>query len=176
MQQRAHQVHPISRRTDETHVAHGIQGAELIERKTLMHEVYRHKVHRPKAPVNPPDQLVHGAPQILILLDILSRRYSKLHKHDFPDPFRMLRQEDFERMHLLRHALDVVETINADDDFAPLEALFELGNSGLDSCFLDTVDELLGVNSDRESPDVRIPAVHLDTVRHRGETEDTCAG
>lgn len=47
----------------------------------------------------------------------------------FADPLRMLRQEELERMHLLRDTLDVVQPINANDDLDALEPLLERGDS-----------------------------------------------
>lgn len=42
------------------------------------------------------------------------------------NPLRMLCEEEFERMHLLRNTFDVIETVNTHDDLDALEALFHL--------------------------------------------------
>ena len=42
------------------------------------------------------------------------------------NPLRMLRQEQLQAVQLLRDALDVIETIHSNDDFAAGEALLKL--------------------------------------------------
>ena len=101
-----------------------------------MHKMYRHKLDSPKATVNTPDELVHCRAQVLILLDVLTRRYSKLYKDDLADPLGMLCEEKLESVELLRHALDIVESVDTDDDLDAVKALFEGSDALLDGLFL----------------------------------------
>ena len=101
-----------------------------------MHEMYWHKFDSPKATVDTPDELVHCRAQVLILLDILTRWYSKLHKDNLANPLRMLCEEKLESVELLWHALDIVESIDTDDDLDTVKALFEGSNALLDGLFL----------------------------------------
>ena len=100
-----------------------------------MHEMDRHELDRAEPAVDPTDQLVHRPPQALVLFHVLPGRHGHLDEHDFADPFGVLFQEDFERVQFLRHAFDVVEAIDADDDFDVLEAGLELFDAVDDSGF-----------------------------------------
>lgn len=75
-----YQIHTVPRARNKTHVADGIESAEFVERKTLVHEVDGHELDGAEAAVDAPNQLVHCRTQILILFDILTRRYSKLYQ------------------------------------------------------------------------------------------------
>ena len=87
--------------------------------------MYRHKLDSPKATVDTSDELIHRRAQVLVLLDILTRRHSKLDKDDPADPLWMLCEEKLECVELLRHALDIVESVNTNDDLDAVKALFE---------------------------------------------------
>lgn len=63
-----------------------------------MHEVNGHELDRSKAAVDSADQLVDVAPQVLILLDILTRGHGDLNENDFANPFRVLVKENLHRM------------------------------------------------------------------------------
>lgn len=45
------------------------------------------------------------------------------------NPFRMLCEEEFESMQLLWNTLDVVETVDTNNDFHAAETLLELGDA-----------------------------------------------
>lgn len=77
-QRNSHQVHTITSTADKTNIADRIQGTKLIERQTLVHEVYRHEIHSSKPPIDAPNKLINGGPKILVLFDILSRRNGQL--------------------------------------------------------------------------------------------------
>jgi len=101
----------------------------------------------------------------------------------------MLRKEQLKRVQLLRDALDVVQTVDTNDDLAALETLLKLLETSL---YLDLVDalrkalvtgdvetrgltyvhELLRVNSDGECCDVRVSPLEFDTVGHSGKPEN----
>lgn len=52
-------------------------------------------------------------------------------------PFRVLSEEDFKGVEFLRDSLDVIESINTDNDFLALELLFKLRNPFLTFRILD---------------------------------------
>lgn len=85
----------------------------------------------------------------------------------------MLGEEDLEGVQLLRDALDVVEAVNADDDFAVLEASLEPVETLLDDWELDSLDELPGVDADREGADLDPAVLELDAVGLSLEAKDT---
>lgn len=97
-----------------------------------MHEVNWHKLDRPETPVDPANKLIHHAAQVLVLLDVLTRRDSELYEHDFADPFGVLGEKTFEGVQFLRDPLDVVETVDSDNDFDTFETFLELLETGLD--------------------------------------------
>jgi hypothetical protein len=99
----------------------------------------RHKINCTKPTIDPSHQLVHSRSQILILFDVLPGWHCQLHEDYFSNPFGVLCQEDLESVHLLWNTLDVVKTINADDDFASLETLLELCYPRLDFWLLNTL-------------------------------------
>lgn len=51
------------------------------------------------------------------------------HITNLANPFRMLCEEEFESMQLLWNALDVIETVDTNDDFHAAETLLELGDA-----------------------------------------------
>ena len=97
-----------------------------------MHKVDRHELDGSKPPINPSHELVDGSSQILVLLDVLPRGHGKLDQHHLPDPFRVLRQEQLQRVEFLRNTLDVIQSIDTDDEFDAVEPLLELMNPVLD--------------------------------------------
>lgn len=62
----------------------------------------------------------------------------------------MVRQEDLERVQLLRDALDVVEPVDADHQLHAVELVLQAGDAALDLGALEALDELLGVDSNGE--------------------------
>jgi len=87
----------------------------------------------------------------------------------------VLSQEHLERVQLLRDTLDVVQSVDTNDNFAPLETLLKRLESGLDRFAAETVDKLHGLDTDRVCADLSISALELDTVGHGLETEDSGA-
>jgi hypothetical protein len=51
-------------------------------------------------------------------------------------PFRVLRQEEFKGVQFLRNTLDIVQTINPNDDLNATEALLQLCNPSFDRFLL----------------------------------------
>lgn len=88
----------------------------------------------------------------------------------------MLSQKDLEGVQLLGDTLDVVESVNTDDELDALEPLLELLDSLLDRILLERLVELSGLDSDRERADVGVPALDEDSVGHRRQAEDPRAG
>jgi hypothetical protein len=191
------EVHPVARRRDEADVRDGVERAQLVERQALVHKVDGHEVDGAEPAVDAADELVDGAPQVLVLLDVLPRGHRELDEHDLADPLGVLREEELERVQLLRDALDVVEPVDADDDLDALEAALERREAVLDDLLLQVLrgesasglgprartrggqaahgDEALGVDADGEGADVRESPFELDAVGHRRQAEDARA-
>ena len=92
------------------------------------------------------------------------------------NPFRVLLQEQLERSQLLWYSLDIIQSVNTDDQLDTAEPPLELLDSRLNLRFLDAIDELFGVDTDREGPDVAVFSIELNTVGHGGKREDAGAG
>jgi len=88
----------------------------------------------------------------------------------------MLLQEQLERSHLLRYPFDVIQSVNTNNQLDAAESPLELLDSRLDLRFLDTIDELFGVDTDGEGTDVAVLPIELNTVGHSGKRENTRAG
>ena len=129
-----YQVHAVASGSDQTGVTDGIQRSELFKGDGAVHEVDRHELDGAEATVDSSHQLVDVRAQVLILLDILTRGHGDLHQYYLANPLGMLVEEYLHGVQLLRNSLDVIETINADDNFDAFETTAESG---------DTVDDTL---------------------------------
>ena len=67
-----HEVHTITRTCDQADVTNGVEGAELVERQALVHEVDGHEVNGAEATVDSADEFVDRCTEVLVLLDVLS--------------------------------------------------------------------------------------------------------
>lgn len=83
-------------------------------------------------------------------------------ENDFADPFRVLLEEDLHGVKLLRNTLDVIETVDADDEFDPLETALERLDALLDGDLLEGFVELRGLDTDREGTDGGVTASEVD--------------
>lgn len=88
----------------------------------------------------------------------------------------MLLQEQLERSHLLWYPLDIIQSVNTDDQLYATEPPLEFVDSRLNLRFLDPIDELFGVDADREGADVAVFPIELNTVGHGGKREDAGTG
>lgn len=86
--------------------------------------------------IYPAYQFIHHRSQVLIFFNVLSARNGNLNQDNLSDPFRVIGEEDFEGMQLLRHAFDVIETIHSDHELDTLKFLLQSGNSLFDLFFL----------------------------------------
>jgi hypothetical protein len=116
------------------------------------------------------DQLIYHGSKILILLDVLSRWYRNLDKHNFANPLRMLGQEDLERMQLLWDAFDVIESINTNNQLDALELSLQRCNALLNFGLLQSFIELLWVNADGKGTNMYRTAFVADPVGSSWET------
>lgn len=136
----------------------------------------RHAFHRPEATIDPTDEFIHASSQILILLHILSGRNRQLDQHNFADPLGVLGKESLERLEFLRDTLDIVQTVNTDDDLDAIKPRFQRTEAFDNGFFLKTFDELVRVDTNGVGADLAISPVKFNTVRLSLETEDTGAG
>lgn len=79
-------------------------------------------------------------------------------------------------MQFLWDTLDVVQSVDTDDDFLTLERLLQLAYSVLDLLFQEAVLEGGDVDTDREGTDVDEPALVLDTVGQSVDVQDSLDG
>jgi hypothetical protein len=88
----------------------------------------------------------------------------------------VLVQKGLERVQLLRDTLDVIQSIDSDDDLDALETLLQLSQTLLYGGLLETLDELHGFDTDGEGTDVSVSTLEPETVGHGRQPEDTGAG
>ena len=123
-----------------------------------MHEVNRHKLHRAEPSIYPSNELVNGGSQVLVLFHVLPGWHSQLNEDNLGEnkvncgviywgrvtnlanPFRMLCEEEFESVQLLWNTLDVIETVDTNDDFHATETLLELGDTVDDGLSFEILD------------------------------------
>ena len=130
-----------------------------------MHEVDWHELDGTKFAVDTPNELVDDSSQILVLFDVLATRYGNLDKDHFAYPLRMLGEENFQSVQLLWHALDVVKTVNTNDELHALELLLECGDTFLHLWLFESFLELLRVDPNWEGANRDHLPLVFDSVR-----------
>ena len=118
-----------------------------------------------KLSVDTSDKLIDSPSQILILLDVLSRRHGDLYELDLADPFRMSFEEVLEGMQLLWHAFDVVESVDTDDELDAFEFLLQLLDPFLHLRSFQAFGKLFRVDTNRKGANGDDLAGKLDGVR-----------
>ena len=144
-----YEIHSISGGGDKADVTDGVEGTKFVKCQALVHEMDRHKLHRPKAAINSPNQFVYRRTQVLILFDVLTGRNGELNQYHLQkfcinlndvlghvnaylsDPLWVLCEEKFECVQLLGDTLDVVEAVNANDQLHTRKSLLQLSNTRL---------------------------------------------
>lgn len=76
-----------------------------------------------------------------------------------PNPLRMPFQECLESVKLLLDTLDVVETIDTDDNLAVLKLSLQSLDAVYDGFLLEALCELFRINTDWEHADLHITAI-----------------
>jgi len=170
-----HEVHAVAGRRDEARVRDGVERRELGEGDRAVHKVDRHPVDGTEAAVDAPDELVDHGAQVLVLLDVLARGDGDLDEDDLADPLGVLLEEDLHGVELLRHALDVVEAVDADDELDALEPAPQGRDALLHLVLLERLEELAGLDADRERADGRVAADELDLVGRALDAEQARA-
>lgn len=130
----------------------------------------RHKLDGAELSVDAADQLVDYCAKVLVFLDILARRNGNLDENDLANPLRVLSKKNLESMQLLRHTLDVVQTVDTDNELDALELLLECCNALLNLGLLKALIELLRVDTDGECANGDDLALELNTIRCGSET------
>jgi hypothetical protein len=87
----------------------------------------------------------------------------------------VLCQENFQSVELLGNTLDVVESIDTNDELHTIKLTTERSNTFLNLGLLEAFNELLGVNADREGTDADKATIPINTVGGSRGTEDTRA-
>jgi hypothetical protein len=144
-----YEIHSIPGGGDKADVTDGVEGTKFVKRQALVHEMDRHKLHRPKAAIDSSNQFVYRRTQVLIFLDVLTGRNGELNQYDLQkryvnlidvlghaaaylsDPLWVLCEEKLECVQLLGDTLDVIEAVNADDELHARKPLLQLSNTRL---------------------------------------------
>ena len=123
-----------------------------------------------KLSVDSSDQFIDHSAQVLVLFDVLPTGYSNLYEDNLAHPLWVVAEEHLERMQLLRHTLDVIETVDANHKLHTLELLLQHGDALLHLLLLEPLRELLGVNANGERATCDDLALEFDTIRGSGKT------
>ena len=140
-----------------------------------MEEVNGHELNRAKSSIDSANQLVDHSTQVLVLFHILPRGNSDLNQNNLADPLGVLRQEHFKGVKFLGDALDIIQTIDTNHKFDTLELPAESSNTLLHLGPLESLDELVGVDSDGEGAHGHEATIPVNAVRSRGTLEDARA-
>ena len=97
-----------------------------------MHEVDRHELDGAELAVDASDKFVDDSAEVLVLLDILARGNGDLYEDNLANPLRVLGKEDLESVQLLGHTLDIIQTVDTDNELDALELLLERCDALLD--------------------------------------------
>src|SRR5207247_11423117 len=90
------EVHPVSKRGDDRHIAHSVEGDELVEVELAVHVSNRRPRNRAVPAVDAPDALVDRPFQPSILGHSLARRHHGETAGDLSTPLRMPFEESSE--------------------------------------------------------------------------------
>jgi len=85
--------------------------------------------------------------QVLVLFHILSAGYSDLNKLNFANPFGMLAEETVKGMEFVFYTLDIVESVDANNEFDTLELAFDRCNTLLYLWILQTFFKFLRIDA-----------------------------
>lgn len=87
-----------------------------------------------------------------------------MNQHNLANPFRVFCQENFKSVKLLGDTLDVIKTVNTDNQLDTLELLLQCLNTLCNLGLLEAFFELLWVNTDRECTNSDDFALELDCI------------
>lgn len=106
-----------------------------------------------KFSVDSANKLINNRSQVLVFFDITTTGHCHLNQNNASDPVGVFGQEYFQRMQFLRHTLDVIQSVNADDKLHTLEFALQCLNTLDDLRLLQAFSELLRVDADWECAD-----------------------
>ncbi|CAG9222614.1 hypothetical protein BVI434_410017 [Burkholderia vietnamiensis] len=112
------QVHPVTQRRNERDTACAIEAGQALARDGPMNVAHRHPLELAVVAVDCTAQAVHLAPQVVVGAEILAARRGDLDQRRAVAILRILFEQLTERMHALRQALRVIETVDADQQLA----------------------------------------------------------
>jgi hypothetical protein len=95
---------------------------------------------------------------------------------DLFDPFGVLSEEDFETLELLGQTLDVVQSVDTDDNLLALEFSLQVSGPLEDTGPLDGFDESIRVDTDGEGSDLGESTFILDSIGLGRDLENSGAG
>lgn len=161
------EVHAVAGGGDETDVGDGVESRQFVKGDGLMQEVDGHELDGAEFAVDAADELVDDGAEVLVLFNILARGHGDLDEDNLANPFWVLGEEDLEGVEFLWHALDVVKTVDADDELDAFKLAAEGGYTFLNFRLLETLDEVIWVNADRKSSNGHEATLPLNTSRRR---------
>ena len=103
-------------------------------------------------------------------------RHDMCHLAYLFDPFWVLREEDLETLQFLGQTLDIIQSINTDNNLLALKLCFQAPSPFENTGFLDSFNESVWVDTDWESSNLCESSFEVDSIRFSLETEDSGAG
>src|SRR2546426_1718063 len=159
------EVHPISKRRDDRHIALAIEGDELVEVELAVHISDRRPCNRAVSAVDAPHALADRPLEPCILGDSLARWHDGEEGRDLPPPLQVPFQESSERIDCFRDALRIVEAGDREQKLRRLQpfpqARDRTAGGGADRGRI----ELRDIDAEREH-------VHLDRPMARDDRTD----
>ncbi len=174
------QVHAVTSRRYEADVGYGVESNKFVKGDRLVHKMDWHeldgacnqlaKAYRmiknshTEFTVDTAHKLIDHCSQVLILFHILSAWYGNLNENNFANPFGMLAEENFQSMEFLWNALDVVESVDANNEFDTVELAFERCDTFLHFWLFEAFFEFRGIDADGKSANCDHLAVVFYTI------------
>ena len=110
------------------------------------------------------DKLIDVSSQYFVFFNGFPGRNGDLQQFDFANHFWMLLEEVLERMQLVRHAFDVVETVTADDKLDVSKLLTKVVHSVLGCIGLESVDKFVRIYTYGKSSRSDLATFEVDSI------------
>lgn len=140
-----------------------------------MEEVDGHEFNSAEFAVDAADELVDHGAEILILFHVLARGDGDLDENDFADPFRVFGQEYFQGVQLLWHSLNVIQSVDTDNQLDTFEFAVQCRDTFLHRRFLEPFDKFVRVDAYGERTNGDEASVPVDAIGRGMRAQDAGA-
>mmetsp|Transcript_1829 Transcript_1829/g.4135 ORF Transcript_1829/g.4135 Transcript_1829/m.4135 type:complete len:224 (-) Transcript_1829:1537-2208(-) len=149
----SHLRHAFAKGRNERNLREKAQRTHVASRDGLVEVMDRRMLERAKPAVDTPDELVHLVAQLLVARCVAARRRGDLNELYAVGPLRVILEELLERDELVRDTLDIVHSVDTQQQLLAVEAPLQLDDLVLELGALEHGLKLGDVNASRESID-----------------------